>query len=92
MTNSTLKIHNIFKFSDGRTVIACDRPADECVWDNRKINIISDDGQQRQGIVISEMRSMLRQTKHLNEIAIETSMPVHLSTEEAQSGRWFVAF
>jgi len=92
MTNSTLKIHNIFKLSDDTTVIACDRPADECAWANRKINIISNDGQQRQGLVISEMRSMLRQTKHLNKIAIGTSMPVHLSAEEAQSGRWFVAF
>ena len=33
---------------------------------------------------------MLQKTKHMNQIAIETLMPVHLSTEEAQSGHWFV--
>jgi len=91
MTNDTLKIHALFKLSDGMTVIACDCPSNEFSWSNRKVTIISDDGERRQELVVSGKRSMLQQSNRLDQIAIETSQVVHLNNEEAQNGRWLVA-
>jgi len=90
MTDSALKIHDIFRLSDGSTVIACDRPTIDRSWSSRKVRIISDGGEQRQELVVSGEMTMLRQTKRLDEIAIQAWTPVHLSVEEAQSGHWLV--
>lgn len=92
MTNDALKIYSIFRLEDGTTVIACDRPSNEISWPNCKVTIISDDGEQRQELVISGARSMLRQSERLDQIAIETLQTVDLKDEEAQSGRWLIGF
>lgn len=91
MTNDTLKIHALFKLSDGTTVIACDRPSNKFSWSNRRVTIISDDGERRQELVVSGTRSMLQQSERLDQIAIETSQIVHLDDEEAQNGHWLIA-
>jgi hypothetical protein len=88
--DNALRIHDLFKLSNGVTVIACDRPGAEPVWSNLKARIVSDDGELRQHIVVSGVRSMLRQSSHLDQIAIETSEAVQLSPEEARSGRWLL--
>ena len=91
MTNDALKIHSLFRLADGTTVIACDRPSSEISWPDRKVTIVSDSGEQRQELVISGTRTMLRQSERLDQIAIETSQAVDLKDEEAQSGRWIIA-
>jgi len=92
MTTAALKIHSLFRLADGTTVIACDRPSNEISWPNRKVSVLSDNGEQRQELVVSGTRAMLRQSERLDQIAIETSQTVHLTDEEVQSGHWLIAF
>lgn len=90
MAGNLLKIHDMFLLSGGTTVIACDRPDIDRTWSDRKVCIVSTDGEKRQELTIRGLRSMLRQGAHHNQIAVETLMPVQLSVEEAQSGRWLI--
>jgi hypothetical protein len=88
--NDVLRIRDLFELSSGTTVIACDRPARERSWSNVTARIVSDDGEQRRELVISGARSMQRQSLQLDQIAIETSVSLQLSPEEARSGRWLL--
>jgi len=90
MPGRELRIHNVFKLSDGMTAIACDQPTTACAWANRRIRIVSDEGEERQELVISGVRLLARQTEHRDQIAIETLATVLLSSKEAQGGRWLI--
>lgn len=90
MTGNLLTIHNLFLLGGGATVIACDKPRTDHTWANRKVSVISSDGDKRQELIIRGVRSMLRQDANSDQIAIETEMPVQLTVEEAQSGRWLI--
>lgn len=90
MPKNSLRIHDMFLLGDGTTVIACDRPEVDQAWSGRKVCIVSSDGEKRQELLIRGFRSMLRQGAHHNQIAIEAQIPVQLSVEEAQSGRWLI--
>lgn len=76
--------------SDGITVLACDKPTVDYTWSDRKVTIVSNDGEKRQELIIRGLRSMLRQGAHDNQIAVETQMPVQLTAQEAQSGHWLI--
>lgn len=83
-------IRNIFRLSDGSTVIACDGRAGEIDWSGRKARIVSDD-RVLQDVEIKGERIMTRQSAHLDQLAIDTVNRVELSLEEAQSGKWRIS-
>jgi len=86
-----LKIRNIFKLSGGETVIACDGPVDNMTWTGRTVKLIDQDGGVRQDIILTGLRSMLNQSRHTDQIALETTTAVELTAEEAVSGLWSIA-
>lgn len=90
MAGNFLKIYDLFMLGDGITVIACDKPTVDHTWSDRKVSIVSNDGEKRQELTIRGLRSMLRQGVRHNQIAVETQMPVQLTAQEAQSGRWLI--
>lgn len=90
MKGTLLQIHDLFLLRGGTTVIACDKPNTDHSWTDRKVGIVSNDGEKRQELIVLGRRLMARQGVHPDHIALETQMPVELSVEEAQSGRWLI--
>ena len=81
-----LLIREVFRFSSGRTVLACEGATISDAFAGRQARLVVD-GQPRQSISLASERSMLNQTKHLTERAFETFDSVNLELEEVQNGR-----
>jgi len=85
-----LVIHDLFRVAGTLTILACDRPEEPISWHNRRVRIVSETGEQLQEFsVLGEL--MLAKTSHLDQMAIETSDPIRLDSNEAQSGKWRIA-
>ncbi len=83
-----LTIHDVFRFQDGTTVFACDRPPVPRSLSNLRARIVSRHGEVRQDLTIAGEMKPLRQTRHLDWFSPCTQDLVNLTVEEAQSGNW----
>ncbi len=80
-----LLIREVFRLSGGITVFACEGTAPLDALTGRQVQLVVD-GQVRQSIVLTNERSLLNQTAHLNQHALETHDTVDIFPEEVQRG------
>lgn len=85
-----IMVKNLFRLSDGITVIACSGGRGDGVLAGR-IATLAVDGEMRQKFLVEGERRMLNQTKE-GERAIETRDDILLTQDEAQSGRFTLNF
>ncbi len=85
-----LTIHHLFRFEDGSTAFACDRPAVRRPLSNLKARIVSRSGEIRQELVLAGEMKLLRQSRHLEWFSPFTRELVDLTPEEAESGNWYI--
>jgi hypothetical protein len=86
MTNALL-IREVFRLTDGITVLACEGFDSLEFPANCLISSIVD-GDVRQSILLTGERLMLNQSAQHGQRAVETRDAVNLTAEEARSGRW----
>jgi len=82
-----LTIKNVFRLSNGITVLACDGGGETDSFVGREAALVAN-GKVRQRVILVGERTMINRTSHLNERAIETRDQLSLTSEEAQSGSW----
>lgn len=87
---SKFVIKDLFKLPGDVTVLACDGSVSGFSTMAGFIGEIKNDGELRQSICFSGERKMLNKTHHKSVRAFETSENVRLTTEEAQSGTWYL--
>lgn len=80
-----LIITNIFRLSDGTTVLACEGESNVAPLVGRQANLVSGD-EVRQSLSIAGERQMLKASRE-NERALETRDQLSITLEEAQSRR-----
>ncbi len=80
-----LLIREVFRFSNGTTVLACQGATISDSFAGRRARLVVD-GQPRQSISLASERSMLNQTTHINQRALETLDRVDIGPEEVRSG------
>lgn len=83
-------IQEVFRLSDGITVIACKGEAGAENWSGRQARIVSGD-LTLQELRIQNERSISRKSEHLDQFAIDTLDRVKLSAEEVNSGMWSIS-
>jgi hypothetical protein len=88
--SSSITIRDMFKLGGGMTVLACDRYNTDISWENRFVDIVSDEGDVRQRVKIIGEREMLKQTEKLDQIALDTTDDVMLDGNEARNGKWMI--
>lgn len=88
--NLKFVIRDLFKLPGDVTVLACEGPMGGFSNMAGFIGEIKNDGELRQSICFSGERRMLNQTRHKSVRAFETFENVLLTTEEAQSGTWYL--
>jgi len=86
---STFVIKDLFKFSDGLTVLACEGDGGPVMSIGRSATL-RNGGELRQRIQCSGERKMLSQQRPKSFRAFETNDTVLLSVGEAQTGAWIL--
>jgi hypothetical protein len=79
-----LLIRDVFRLSNGTTVIACEGGADRDVVAGCKVSLVIN-GKVRQTIVLKGEQRMLNQRAHRNQRALETEDVVEITEAEARS-------
>ncbi len=80
-------VRDLFKLSDGKTVLACEGADTEATFAGRSAKLMASD-KVRQTIVLTGRRQMLNQSVGQRHAAFETREMVNLSAEEVKSGLW----
>ena len=89
MAVSNFPIRDLFRLTDGATVLALEGISAGQVW-NKRVAHICHNGVIRQKIKLGGERVMSRQTAHLSQFAVDTWDNVELTNVEAQSGEWIL--
>ena len=84
-------LREIFRLSDGVTVLACECFPESEGLIGRHASIVVD-GHVRQGIIITGERTMRDQTLQLDQRAFETHDRVEVTPEEVRGGTCRLAF
>jgi hypothetical protein len=86
MMAQQMKIRDVFRLSDGTTVLACEGAVSGKL-EGRGAALVAD-GQVRQNIVLSGERTMRHPTQHVEQRAFETLDQVELLAEDVRIGNW----
>jgi hypothetical protein len=82
-----LRIRDVFRLSDGVTVLACERGRHLIDWPGRRVDLACQ-GEVRQAVMLRGERGLSGQLTRPGEMALETRDTVRLTSEEARSGDW----
>jgi hypothetical protein len=88
MASEELKIHDLFRLSNGVVLIACKKPTQDYDWSNRMVEIVSGSDGVSITVAISGRAELRSQSEHLDQIALETHADISLTSEDVQGSDW----